>query len=185
MKNIIFILTLTIIFSCNNADNNPVAADTPAPAASGQSDASIVFEAEGKAVMTHGMNVRRFIWDSKTSVPLLNIMSDARNEKMVININLHAAVPGTYTFSPDNDALETVGTFWPDYSNIMDSYLFESGSFILTEVDESKGIVNGTFSGTAVNKDGKSVRITNGKLINLKMSPGIMNMEEETDKLTQ
>jgi hypothetical protein len=64
----------------------------------------------------------------------------------------------------------------------MDSYSFVSGEFNLTEVDTVKNILNGTFSGVAKNIQGKTVTITDGQLINVKMKPGVSNLSEEADK---
>ncbi len=88
-------------------------------------------------------------------------------EKRTIGVNLNGAIPGTYSFMEEGSLKQSHGDYKPDYKrDMMNSYSFASGSFILTEVDTVKGIVNGTFSGTVKNLKGETLNITDGRIIN-------------------
>ena len=65
------------------------------------------------------------------------------------------------------------GSYAPDYEDLLNRYTFFEGEFDITEVDTIKQIVNGTFKGKVTNSQGKSFEITDGKIINGELKPGI------------
>jgi hypothetical protein len=109
-------------------------------------------------------------------MPWLNIVSNMHMDKRTINVNLNGALPGKYVLHESGMLKNSHGMYTPDYNKIRDSYSFISGEFNLTVVDTVKNIINGTFFGVAKNDEGKTVTITDGKLVNVKLSPGINNM---------
>ena len=177
-----FLLGLLLIMSCNN--NNQATSDTAdkkipgetANAASG--DNRITFKVDGNEVKTAGWIVQRFVWDEKTKSPWLNIVSDMHIDKRAININLNGALPGKYIVGQGNLEENSHGSYLPDYSDPMNGFHFKGAEFNITEVDTVKGIVNGTFSGPATNSKGESVNITEGKIINAKLKPGVTNISK-------
>ena len=183
MKTLIVLSMLCALIACNDSSKetktdtaDKKSAESTATTSTG--DNAITFKVDGKDVVSEGWVVQRFVWDDKTKTPWLNIVSDMHKEKQTINVNLNGAVPGTYNFT-DGRLLEiSSGSYYPDYSSMMDSYSFKSGSFNITEVDTVKGIVNGTFSGTVTNTANKSFTITEGKIINAKLKSGVTNISK-------
>jgi len=68
------------------------------------------------------------------------------------------------------------GSYHPDFSQPLNSYSFVSGSFVITDVDTVHHILNGTFSGTVKNTKGETLSITDGKIINGALKPGIISL---------
>jgi len=62
-------------------------------------------------------------------------------------------------------------------------FSFESSEFIISSIDTVNNNLNGTFSGVARNSEGKLISITDGKLINIKLKPGLTNLSTELEKL--
>jgi hypothetical protein len=56
-----------------------------------------------------------------------------------------------------NLTTESQGSYFPDFSKPLESFSFINGEFDITEVDTVKGIVNGTFFGTAKDANDKTV----------------------------
>ena len=107
----------------------------------------------------------------------MNITTDMHKEKRTINVNLNGAKPGTYNFDNTGVIMEkSHGSYRADYNDPSGSFSFVSGSFIITVVDTAQHIVNGTFSVTAKNAKGETVNITDGKIINGALKPGVISL---------
>ncbi len=147
---------------------------------------AITFKVEGQQVNSEGWVVQRFVWDEKTPAPWLNITSNMHKDKRSINVNLNATNPASYSFSENASLMSSShGSYFPDFSKPLESYSFVSGEFNITEVDTAKGIVNGTFSGTGKDVNGKTVIISEGKLINLKLKSGVTNISKGFEAISQ
>jgi hypothetical protein len=189
MKHQFVYLFITILFiSCgenkNDADDKS-ATDKDAPAgATGSSVTNVItFKVDGKLVSSEGWIVQRFVWDEKTPSPLLNITSNMHKDKRAINVNLNGTTPGKYRFTENSNlTTESQGSYFPDFSKPLESFSFTNGKFDITEVDTLKGIVNGSFSGTAKDANDKTVTISDGKLINVKLKKGITNISKGFDE---
>ena len=125
---------------------------------------------------TNGWNISRFQWNNQSAV-WMNITSDMHKEKRTINVNLNGAKPGTYTFDDKGVIMEkSHGSYHPDFSDQLNSYSFVSGSVVITDVDTVHQVVNGTFSGTVRNAKGEILNITDGKIVNGALKPGIISL---------
>ena len=97
--------------------------------------------------------------------------------KRTINVNLNGDKPGIYLLASDGSlAASFYGSYAPDYGDLLTRYSFKEGEFNITEIDTAKGIVNGTFKGIVSDLQGKSFEITNGKIINGELKPGIQKL---------
>jgi len=179
MKQIFpFFLIVLFVVSCNNdktasAEN---AEKTSSDASTSTGKNVISFKVNDKEVTTSGWNIRLFKWSNQPDV-WMNITTDMHKEKRTINVNLNGAKPGTYTFDDAGVIMEkSHGSYRSDYNDLSGSYSFVSGSFIITVVDTAQHIVNGTFSVTAKNTKGEVVNITDGKIINGALKPGIISL---------
>lgn len=170
---------VSLLFACGSGNEKKDGGATKITTGDG---GQISFKADGQQVNSEGWNVMRFIWNSNTPGEWMNITSNMHKDKRTINVNLNGAVAGKYVFTEGSSMTTSHGTYFPDFSRPLQSYLFENGEFNLTEVDTVKNILNGTFYGTAVSIDGKKVQITDGKLVNVKIKPGVVNLDEETKK---
>jgi len=96
---------------------------------------------------------------------------------LVINVNLNGAKPGTYSFDDKGVIMEkSHGSYHPDFSETLNAYSFVSGSFVITAVDTVYHVLNGTFSGTVKNTKGETLNITDGKIVNGALKPGIISL---------
>lgn len=175
MKTLLSLLAALTLICCNNNKGTAETAETSDKKSGGN---AIEFKVDGKQVETEGWAVQRFVWDDKTTTPWLNITSNMHKDKQTINVNLNGSAAGTYNFTDGQLMEASHGTFFPDYDKLTDSYTFKTGTFTITEVDTVKNILNGTFSGTVTNNEGKSFTITDGKLINLKLKEGVTNISK-------
>jgi len=179
MKKIsLFCVVALFAINCNN--NKTVSTESsdkkPDSSTSSAGENVISFKVEGDEVTTSGWNISRFTWSNQSAV-WMNITSDMHQEKRTINVNLNGAKPGTYTFDDKGVIMEkSHGSYHPDFSRPLNSYSFVSGSFVITEVDTVHHIVNGTFSVTAKNTKGETVKITDGKIIKGALKPGVINL---------
>ena len=178
MKKILFsCIVVSFVTACNNdkatnAENS--GAKSGNVTSKGQN--AISFKVNGDEVITSGWNIGRFRWNNESAV-WMNITSDMHKEKRTINVNLNGGQPGTYKFDETGVIMQkSHGSYHPDFGNPSESYSFVSGSFVITEVDTVRNIVNGTFSGTAKNSKGESVNITDGKIVDGALKPGIINL---------
>lgn len=186
MKPLLYYLLLSfVIFSCGQADKTKTTKnDSESKGTSSSGENIISFKVDGDEVKTEGWIVQRFIWDSKNVAPWLNITSNMHKDKRTINVNLFGATPGQYNFVEDGPIMgSTHGSYFPDFSSPLTSYSFINGGVNITDVDTVKGVVNGTFMGTAKDGNGKTVMISEGKLINVKLKSGLTNLDAEMNKL--
>jgi len=178
MKKIFFysFITLTVVNCNNNKTANAGNSEKNSMGAASSTDKNVIgFKVNGDGVKTSSWNIRRFTWSNQSDV-WLNITSDMHKEKGTININLNGAKPGTYNFDDKGVIMEkSQGSYHPDYNNPLNSYSFVSGSFIIIDVDTVNHVVNGTFSGTVKNSKGETLNITDGKIINGTLKPGIIS----------
>ena len=179
MKKIFpFCLIALFVVSCNNnkTASPENSAKTPADASSSTDKNVISFKVDGDDVKTSGWNIRLFKWSNQPDV-WMNITSDMHKEKRTIDVNLNGAKPGTYSFDDNGVTMETShGSYHPDYNDLSNSYSIVGGSFVITDVDTVHHIVNGTFSVTARNTKGETINITDGKMINGALKPGIISL---------
>ena len=173
-----FYLIALLAVNCNDnktasaANSEKNSADT-----SSSTDKNLIsFKVNGDKVTTSGWNIRLFRWSNQPAV-WMNITSDMHKEKRTISVNLNGAKPGTYNFDDKGVIMEkSHGSYRSDYNDPSGSYSIVSGSFVITDVDTVQHIVNGTFSVTAKNTKGETVNITNGKIINGALKPGIISL---------
>jgi hypothetical protein len=179
MKKIsLFYLVVFLAINCNN--NKTVNAENSdkksGDTISAEGKNVISFKVNGDEIKTSGWNIRRFTWTNQSAV-WMNITSDMRKEKRTINVNLNGAEPGTYNFDDEGVIMEkSHGSYRTDFSDPSGSYSFVGGSFVITDVDTVHQVVNGTFSVTAKNSKGETVNITDGKIINGALKPGIISL---------
>ena len=173
-----FYLTALLIVSCNNnkTDGDRNSEKNAADASSSMDKNFISFKVNGEEVKTSGWNVSLFRWSNQPDV-WMNITSDMHKEKRTINVNLNGANPGTYSFDDKGVIMEkSHGSYHPDFSDALNAYSFVGGSFVITDVDTVHHILNGTFSGTVKNTKGETLSITDGKIINGELKPGIISL---------
>lgn len=179
MKKIFLFCTIALLTSgCNNNKTSSVEnSGKKSDSVSSSTGKNIIsFKVNGDEVRTSGWNIRRFTWSNHSDV-WMNITSDMHKEKRTINVNLNGAKPGTYNFDDEGVIMEkSHGSYHSDFSDPSGSYSFVGGSFVITDVDTVKHIVNGTFSVTAKNTKGETLNITDGKIINGALKPGIINL---------
>ena len=178
MKKIYPFLIALLVVSCNN--NNTASTGNSeknsADASSSTDKNFISFKVNGDEVKTGGWNISLFRWSNQPAV-WMNITSDMHKEKRTINVNLNGAKPGTYSFDDKGVIMEkSHGSYHPDFSEPINSYSFVSGSFVITDVDTVHQILNGTFSGTVKNTKGETLNITDGKIVNGALKPGIISL---------
>jgi len=183
MKTLLLILfpgTFALfISSCNNTSARETGAEQGAvPIKEITNDNVISYKVNGELVRTSGWNISRFQLanDSKES---LNLTTNMHEEKRTITININGTEPGEYLVKPDSKSEHRFyGSYFPDYINdLSNSYTFETGSFIITEIDTIKNILNAGFWGTAKNIKGETIDISDGKIVNGRVSSGVTKYE--------
>ncbi len=182
MKTLLVILfpaTFAIfISSCNNTSARETGAEQGVvPIKEITSDNVISYKVNGELVKTSVWNISRFqlINDSKRS---LNITTNMHEEKRTINININGTEPGEYVIKTDKSGQNFYGSYFPDYINdLSNSYTFETGSFIITKIDTVKNILSGSFRGTVKNIKGETIDISDGKIVNGRLSSGVTKYE--------
>jgi hypothetical protein len=179
MKKIFsFCLIPLLVLSCNNNETAKAgnSENSSADVSSSTGKNVISFKVNGDEVKTSGWNIRLFRWSNQPAV-WMNITSDMHKEKRTINVNLNGAKPGTYNFDESGVIMEkSHGSYRSDYNDPSGSYSIVSGSFVITDVDTVRHIINGTFSVTAKNASGETVNISDGKIINGALKPGIISL---------
>ena len=179
MKKICLLCTIALLFvRCNNnKTNNAESSDKKSSdASSARGENVISFKVNSDEVKTSAWNIRRFTWSNQSDV-WMNITTDMHKEKRTINVNLNGAKPGSCDFEEGGVIMEkSHGSYHSDYSDPSGSYSFVGGSFVITDVDTVHHIVNGTFSVTARNTKGEIINITDGKIINGALKPGIISL---------
>ena len=172
-----FCLFVLLAVNCNNNKTTTVNSEKKSASASSVTGKNVIsFKVNGDEVKTSGWNISLFRWNNQPAV-WMNITSDMHKEKRTINVNLNGAKPGTYSFDDKGVIMEkSHGSYHPDFSNALESYSFVSGSFIITEVDTAYHLVKGTFSGTVRNSKGETLNITDGKIVDGALKPGIISL---------
>ncbi|HEV8283682.1 MAG TPA: DUF6252 family protein [Chitinophagaceae bacterium] len=174
---LLYIVALITTVCNNNKTSDAESSDKKSSGPSSSAGENVIsFKVNGDEVTTSGWNIRRFNWSNQSAV-WMNITSDMHKEKRTINVNLNGATPGTYNFDDKGVVMEkSHGSYHPDYGDPSNSYSIVSGSFVITDVDTVHHIVNGTFSVIAKNTKGETVNITDGKIINGALKPGIISL---------
>jgi len=173
-----FYLIALLVVSCNsnNTASTGNSEKNSADASSSTGKNSISFKVNGDEVKTSGWNISLFRWSNQPAV-WMNITSDMHKEKRTINVNLNGAKPGTYSFDDKGVIMEkSHGSYHPDFTETLNAYSFVSGSFVITDVDTVHHVLNGTFSGTVKNTKGETLNITDGKIVNGALKPGIISL---------
>jgi len=173
-----FYLIALLVVSCNsnNTASTGNSEKNSADASSSTGKNSISFKVNGDEVKTSGWNISLFRWSNQPAV-WMNITSDMHKEKRTINVNLNGAKPGTYSFDDKGVIMEkSHGSYHPDFTETLNAYSFVSGSFVITDVDTMHHVLNGTFSGTVKNTKGETLNITDGKIVNGALKPGIISL---------
>ena len=173
-----FYLIALLVVSCNsnNTASTGNSEKNSADASSSTDNNSISFKVNGDDVKTSGWNISLFRWSNQPAV-WMNITSDMHKEKRTINVNLNGAKPGTYSFDDKGVIMEkSHGSYHPDFTETLNAYSFVSGSFVITDVDTVHHVLNGTFSGTVKNTKGETLNITDGKIVNGALKPGIISL---------
>ncbi len=183
MKTLLVILfagtSAMVIASCNNTNARETGAGrVAAPIKKITNDNVISYKVNGELVRTSGWNISRFKLtnDSKES---LNLTTNMHEEKRTVNINISGAEPGEYQAKTDDKSDHNFyGSYFPDYVNDPgNNYTFETGSFIITKIDTIKNILNGSFWGTAKNINGRTIEISDGKIVNGRLAASVVIYE--------
>ena len=177
-KGVYSCIIILLAVSCSNGNSGTAESSDKKsnPAPSSTRENVISFKVNDDEVKTSGWNSRLFKWSNQSDV-WMNITSDMHKEKRTINVNLNGSKPGTYNFEEGGVIMEkSHGSYHSDYSDPSGSYSFVSGSVVITNVDTVHHIVNGTFSVTAKNTKGETLNITDGKIINGALKPGIISL---------
>lgn len=177
MRHLI-ILSAAVMFSCSN--NTSADAETTQQKSSTATvptnDQNIIsFKVNGEQVQTTGWNIGRF--GMGTDKVWLNIVTDRAREKRVLNVNLSGTDAGTYAFE-EGGAIsgKSHGSYHLDITDAINAYSITSGSFIVTEVDIVKNVMNATFSATVQNTKGETLQITEGRVINGTLKSGVTRL---------
>lgn len=171
MKTIMIATALTIfVYSCSAWSASDVKQPhwTAATKSAATETASnlILFKVAGQLVKTSGWNISEFVRNSAGALGL-NITTNMHEDCRTILVNLNGCTPGHYAFSEQHTLSDSYGDYKPDYTgDLFYSYSFVSGAFDITEVNTEKNYINATFSGTVKDKQGNTLEITEGKIIN-------------------
>ena len=177
------IITVCVLSACNSNSGSEKEKQTTekktevqeTPKSSG--DNIISFKVDGAEVTSSSWALGRFDFGNGAGVGV-NITSNMHEEPRTININVDADKPGTYPFEHGLMVVKTpnvaYGSYKPDYmKQMMNSFSFQDGEFTIVSIDTTGGLFNATFHGTAKNQKGEMVTITDGKVINCKLRPGV------------
>ncbi len=137
---------------------------------------SISYKVNDQLINTDALPVTRLLLANKQ---MLNIVTDREKQQQTINISVNGITAGVYPFADGMTAMQSngmsYGSFTPDAKNdMLNVYSFTEGTVELQSVDTVSNIVTATFSGLAKNSKGEVVKITEGKISQAKMSPGII-----------
>lgn len=172
-------LSVIIFTSCSDItesrnDQLPGIEDGKANRENTMHDNTIIYKVNGEEVKTTGWNISRFRIGNEVQ---LNITSNMHTDKRTINVNLNGDTAGSYWLASDGSlAASFYGSYAPNYADLLARYSFKEGEFVITQLDTVKGIVNGTFKGVVSDLQGKSLEITDGKIINCELKPGIQKL---------
>ena len=182
---VFYCIILFEMYACNNSSSNtkvnkaeekttPQATNTES---NSSGDNKITFKVGGQTVTTDGWAISRYLIAGQNGV---SITSNMHQDPKTVSINVNTITPGTYPFSFGVRAPMSpnvaYGSYRPDFlKQVMNMYNFQSGSVTIISVDTVENIVNLTFNGTGKNKNGEEVEITDGKVINGKLKPGVIS----------
>ena len=184
--NSFFLIATALLISCGQNDNTAADKKESASGSRSSGNNTITFKVNGDPVNTEGWIAQRFVWDDKTPNTWITITSNMHKDKRTITMNLAGGAPGIYNFSLNTfNITDSHGSYFPDFSKPLESYFFTSGEFHIIVVDTVKGVINGTFSGTVKDVNGKELTISDGKLTNVKLRAGVTNLDKEMDKINQ
>jgi len=176
---LIIMFYLAIHVSCTNTSGNDATKSADQgkkaqPAVVADNKNNISFKINGEQVNSSGWNIRRSMM---TDMLVLNITSNMHDEPRTINININGDKPGTYNFLAAGGYSKrgaAYGSYYPDYKeDMMSPYSFEEGTFTITSIDTTAGMVNAEFSGVVKNSKGETLIITEGKISQGQLKPGI------------
>jgi hypothetical protein len=105
------------------------------------------------------------------------VTSNMHEEERTININVNGDKAGSYKFlemGAYNKNGFAYGSYFSNYNeDMMHSYHFADGQFVITSIDTLKGILDAEFSGTVKNDKGQIMSITEGQVTRGKLKPGV------------
>jgi hypothetical protein len=176
----LFIIVASFLVACNDNKSSETktvdGSEKQAAAENTTGDNIITFKVNGESVNTTPMGISRMVAGGKH---LLNLVSDRRQQPKTINISTTGFTPGTYKFANAVAALQSQGLFfYGSYSpnpqkDVLDVYSIVGGEFIISSIDTVNNILNATFSATVKNVKDEVINITEGKIINGKINPGV------------
>jgi len=174
----IFLPTIAFLLLFSACTDQPTPKHAALLAIESQSQDNLIkFTVNGKQVITSGWTISRVKWSFDPSKEWLNITTDMHKEKRTIGVNLNGAVAAVYLLEEGGSfKKKSHGDYKPDYTDFLNAYSFISGEFELTEVDTVRNIVNGSFYGTVINTKGETLNISDGKIINGRLKPGVTQL---------
>jgi len=163
--------------SCNNSSANETNSKDAVVSKVGTNN-FISYKVNGELVKTSGWNISRFKL-TNVSKESLNITTNMHDEKRTININISGTDPGEYMSKIDDKSDHNFyGSYFPDYiDDLSNTYSFQTGSFIISKIDTVNNILNGSFWGTVKNIKGEILEISDGKIVNGRLTAGVTNYE--------
>lgn len=130
----------------------------------------ITFKVAGAPVKTSGWNIGRFDMGKGLN---LNITTNMHEEKRTVTLNLRGCTTGTYSLDEGaSGPLSGYGNYKPDYEDLLTSFRFVQGSFVINGLDTANGLLNATFSGR-VKKGDDEMEITDGRILNGSLNKNI------------
>ena len=182
MKHTSIPLLIVLIFclSCNNTtdsktestskENNVTSTESASEAA------SISFKVNDVSVNTQPLGITRSLTGN---MAMINIITDRDKNPQTLNITINGNKTGVYQFVDGFQGMKTegssFGSYTPDAKNdALNVYSLIDGSIELLSIDTSGNKLSTKFSGTAKNVKGEEVKITDGKITNASINPGVI-----------
>jgi Family of unknown function (DUF6252) len=159
-------ITSILLQACSQKDRQVTQSNSKGSSASA-SDNRISFKVNGTQVNSSGWNISRF---SMKNGEQLNITSNMHEDTRTISMNIESPKVGTYQLKTGG---KSYGNYIPDYENTPAAYSFEKGTIIITSLDTSRNLLNATFEGTVRNNKGEQLVISDGRIVNGMIQPGI------------
>lgn len=179
MKKIILALLILpiLIYSCNDSATTATkdtSAATEKKETSGTENV-ITFKVNGEMVTSSGFNLSRTIMGGRN---VLSISSDMHKEPRTIMLNINGNKASIFKLGAGMDAMRNegmgYGSYRPDYiKDMMNHFDFQDGEINISTLDTVNNVVNATFSGNVKNEKNQTFSITDGKVINCKIRPGL------------
>jgi hypothetical protein len=157
-----------LLFSCGSTElQMPMMAENKIPASN---EGTITFKVDDALVKTSGWNISRY--DMGDGIKM-NITTNMHQDKRTVAFNINGCSVGRYSLKSGSRGPATAyGDYKPDYSNMLNSYSFQDGEFVIEEIDTVKGTLNATFFGT-VKRGEETFSISEGSIIGGKMVKAI------------